>query len=57
VLERQAGMMAEDERDRAGPEQGRERRQKKYAATEKKGIEAGRGTEATSRTENLRATE
>jgi len=36
VLERQAGMMAEDERDRAGPEQGRERRDRKSTLRRKK---------------------
>lgn len=34
-----AGVTAEDERDRAGPERERKARQKKYATTEKRGVE------------------
>lgn len=36
MLERQARVMAEDERDRAGPEQGRERRDRKSTLRRKK---------------------
>lgn len=55
-------MAAEDERDRAGPEYAGERgeTEKVRCDGKKRGIEAGRGErerEATSRTENSRATE
>lgn len=36
MLETRAGVMAEDERDRAGPEQGRERRDRKSTLRRKK---------------------